>query len=396
MDFDPDKYLASKAQEFDPDSYLSSKLVQPAQEGPSSLESLGRGALQGGTLGFGDEIYGGGSAAVDAVKKGTLSDFVKDYVAARDDVRKGNDAAKKAHPYLYGTGEVGGSILPTIATGTAIPALAGLGATAAVGHSNSSDPVELAKEAAIGGGAAALTGKAIETAAPYVKAGASKVGNYIADKLGAGAEDLASVHLGDGASREAARAALDSGSISAGGRVAGTANKLGQAIENSTEEGALEVIPGPFKNFPPKPGTRLFPEAGPGVGDLFAAKEAADKTASAVPSATSEMLDKGWQGTGVWSLAHGNPYPLLSYGAHALTKGRLASTGAVAMDAASSGIRSLLDSNLLTAPQVSRIAASPYADLLKKASLNGQHALAMTHYVLQQTDPKYQELLKQD
>lgn len=71
----------------------------------SPLESAGRGALQGATFGFGDEIYGVGAGAVDFIKGDGFN-----YAKNRDDVRANNDAAREANPGSYIAGEIGGGL----------------------------------------------------------------------------------------------------------------------------------------------------------------------------------------------------------------------------------------------------------------------------------------------
>lgn len=99
-----------------------------AQQGPapSWLESAGRGALQGATFGFGDEIYGAAKGAYDALAGG--GDFTGTYERERDAVRAANAAAQKANPGTYLAGELVG--------GVAVPvggAAAGLRTAAAAG-----------------------------------------------------------------------------------------------------------------------------------------------------------------------------------------------------------------------------------------------------------------------
>lgn len=70
----------------------------------SGLESAGRGALQGVTFGFGDELYAGAKGAVAKLKGGNFGDTYNQEVEA---VRKNNAAAAEANPGLYMAGEIG-------------------------------------------------------------------------------------------------------------------------------------------------------------------------------------------------------------------------------------------------------------------------------------------------
>lgn len=79
----------------------------PAPTAPevSGLESFGRGALQGVTFGFGDEIYGGLAGAADFI---TGKGF--NYEQNRDSVREANRKAQEANPGTYLIGEIGGGV----------------------------------------------------------------------------------------------------------------------------------------------------------------------------------------------------------------------------------------------------------------------------------------------
>lgn len=81
----------------------------------SRAESLGRGALQGVTFGFGDELYGAGAGAVDWLQGEGFN-----YQKNRDEVRAANEAAQKANPGTYLIGEIGAGVaMPFGAAGLA-------------------------------------------------------------------------------------------------------------------------------------------------------------------------------------------------------------------------------------------------------------------------------------
>lgn len=81
---------------------LSAMVPQEPQE-PGKLESFGRGAAQGASFGFSDEIVGG----VEAL----LTD--KTYQQARDESREANRLAEEANPLTYlGGNLVGGAAVP--------------------------------------------------------------------------------------------------------------------------------------------------------------------------------------------------------------------------------------------------------------------------------------------
>lgn len=133
-------------------------------------ESLGRGAAQGATFGFGDEIAGAYDAAAsapgqwfyefknpDAPKSAS---FAERYAKKRDSVRAANEAARLANPKTYFAGEIAGSLAPSLLTagagaGTAAGRLAiaaGQGATQGLGYSDATSATGLLGDTALGAG----------------------------------------------------------------------------------------------------------------------------------------------------------------------------------------------------------------------------------------------------
>lgn len=145
-----------------------------ADTGPTKLESLGRGAAQGATLGSGDEVQGlvqaagmkylpaaigggtsqpvpwqkefwdkktpGGFFSTEASAGGDPRGLIDIYREQRDVARRDDDAARVANPKTFLAGEVAGGALPALATsggaGAATKApglLRALGRTAASG-----------------------------------------------------------------------------------------------------------------------------------------------------------------------------------------------------------------------------------------------------------------------
>lgn len=110
-------------------------LIKAAPAGVGKPESLGRGAAQGATMGFGDEIQG----AVQAAGMKALPDWLGGsddprsladlYREQRDVARKENADASAANPKTYLAGELAGGAAPAIATagGAAAPKAAGIG-----------------------------------------------------------------------------------------------------------------------------------------------------------------------------------------------------------------------------------------------------------------------------
>lgn len=134
------------------------------EEGPGVLESFARGAKQGITLGFGDEMSGAAGAlghgmgrAFRRLRDGdllpdSLDELQRDfegartaYRAARDDVRGEDTQAEQRNPNAFMAGEFGGAAAPAVASGGA-----GAGWRAAL------------KAGALEGGAAGLGGSRAE------------------------------------------------------------------------------------------------------------------------------------------------------------------------------------------------------------------------------------------
>lgn len=226
--FDPDAYLAQKVGQqpaagvsgFDPDTYLSQKLaapprIQPAptMNAPGALASVGRGFVQGGTLGFGDEIGGAGQALLQAMTNRVAAAHQKGdagsslgvklldalgiegrypqevggvYRAGRDEMREQDAAAVKTHPGAYLLGALGGGI----ATGKALPfpgknasLLAKIGTGALYGGINSAGVSTADSAGGVLKDASGISGA--EEAAQDV--GGGHLGKAFLDALGAGA-----------------------------------------------------------------------------------------------------------------------------------------------------------------------------------------------------------------
>lgn len=108
----------------------------------SMLESAGRGAVQGATFGFGEEIGAAALSPLETLRakvseyiSGTpenvdkqlreqgftgdiqSQDIIDKYKELRDTTREANKAAQEANPWTYGIADVAGGVLPAIATG---------------------------------------------------------------------------------------------------------------------------------------------------------------------------------------------------------------------------------------------------------------------------------------
>lgn len=158
---------------------------------PSKLESGVRGAAQGLSLGFADELAGilgaGGEAIQNPSKLGDLAEL---YRKNRDESRELYKKAQEANPVTYGASEVGGGIasmfVPGLNVGKGIKGAAALGGAMGLGASEADltkgEIAEAAKDvgkgAALGGvvgAAGAAVGKGIgvlrdtEMAAKFAK-----------------------------------------------------------------------------------------------------------------------------------------------------------------------------------------------------------------------------------
>ncbi len=132
----------------------------PFGNSPGKTESAIRGALQGATANFSDEIQGGIGAALARLLRPDLFEdqsFSDTYKEGRDIVRAEDKAAYEANPWSYGGGAVAGSIV----TGSKIPFAAtrparlaqfgGIGALSGYGGSEATTKQGQMYDAAIGG-----------------------------------------------------------------------------------------------------------------------------------------------------------------------------------------------------------------------------------------------------
>lgn len=161
---------------------------------PGFLMSLGRGGLQGATMGFGDELIGGGVTSLIQAGANMLPKSLAQkwdvaqapagdaYRFGRDEERKANAAAQKAHKWAYLGGNVAGGLASAAVTpgfaaakgaGLGMRALAGLGngvaqgAVFGLGASEAKDVAGMVKDTLTGG----VVGGALGGALPVVGAG---------------------------------------------------------------------------------------------------------------------------------------------------------------------------------------------------------------------------------
>lgn len=135
----------------------------PAKEAPGALEAGLRGLKQGATMGFGDEI----TAALESA----FTD--KTYQQARDEARANDKAAKEAHGWVFGAGELGGGLATSLIPAGAIVKGAGAAAHIArgagagilqgIGDSEAEDVQGVVQDAAKSGLAGGALGGALGT-----------------------------------------------------------------------------------------------------------------------------------------------------------------------------------------------------------------------------------------
>lgn len=159
-------------------------VVDAGPQEPGYLESLARGAAQGATFGFADELTGAGEHLLTG----------KPYEQARDESRANYKAAEQANPMTSMAGNfVGGLAVPGMNLGGGVAALAKAGAlygaASAVGNSETdlthptmegvkNVATSAVENAALGAGLSTVLGSAIPVIAGKVK------GRFTKDKLG--------------------------------------------------------------------------------------------------------------------------------------------------------------------------------------------------------------------
>jgi hypothetical protein len=208
-----DKKATPEKKGYDFSAFDESKNREPAVESSDDIgETVGdtlRGAAQGVTFGFADEIAGGAGAAGDLLAgRSTLEKIMESYRQNRDESRAEFDKAAERSPVANTIGNIGGGILSGLATagaGTAAAGAgtiakilnaakvgAGAGAVAGVGGSEGDltkgEVLDVGGDALAGAGMGALFGGGLQggiEAAKGAKAIAKGVGNTIADsKIG--------------------------------------------------------------------------------------------------------------------------------------------------------------------------------------------------------------------
>lgn len=173
--------------------------AKPLEAQVSELESGLRGAAQGASLGFADEITGALESLYDvATTEKELSDIQDLYKQNRDESRLAYQAAESANPGSFMTGNVAGSVATAFVPGLNVAkagTLAGRvglaaaqGAAAGLGTSTEDNLAGLAKDTAIGAGlGAGFQGIGEKILAPAVKTVSNKTPDLVSKAAAKGA-----------------------------------------------------------------------------------------------------------------------------------------------------------------------------------------------------------------
>lgn len=217
-------------------------------EAPTELDSGARGALQGATAGFADEISGATEALWNAAK-GDPRTFGELYRTYRDESRANFKKAEEANPKSFMAGNVGGAVATSLIPGmggATIGKLALQGAAQGLGSSEADltegEFAQAAKDTAVGAGTGAAIGGAgkvlsagASKVAPSVKNALSKTGDYLgeqAEKLAVkatGATGNQSLQFADDAGRQL----LDRGLVKFGDNAGKIAQRVGAASDDA-------------------------------------------------------------------------------------------------------------------------------------------------------------------
>jgi len=204
------KSQEGKKTEFDDDLFDDET---PYEAEPTSGEAALRGAGQGLSMGFLDELKSmlgtSGASPSEIVAQPKLAaekerEMFQQYERQLAEERAIDEAMKKAQPEAYMAGELTGGIVPGLATGgaSAVGGVlkegtkqamkqaakigAGYGAVSGAGYSEADNPLDLVKDTAIGTGSGAALGAALPLAAKGAKEafkGTKSLGEKVFDIL---------------------------------------------------------------------------------------------------------------------------------------------------------------------------------------------------------------------
>ena len=231
---------------FDPQAFLAQTAPAAPPEDISKIASFGRGVLQGGTLGFADEISGG----IESL----FTD--KPYAQARDESRANFQAAAAANPITSKIGEIGGSVATALLPipGMQMASVAGktglagsrlaqgallgakLGAVEGVGHSVADNVLDMGTDAAKGAATGAVMSGITDVGIRGVRAGYG----FIADSAHEAFDPISQRLLAIGANKSSLKKV---GGVDAIAPAVETAEKVGifSALENGAAPGVRDM-----------------------------------------------------------------------------------------------------------------------------------------------------------
>ncbi len=242
-------------------SNITNNVTPNSDEMASRVNSMARGAVQGVSMGFADELTGVFQASLDKLAQNHPEKFMDLYKKHRDESRVNNKAAQEENPWTYGTGELTGAAATMLIPGVApvkgasmttnIGKMAVQGAIAGIG-TGSSEPnttesvADIAKDAALGG----VIGGVAGTAGELVSKGINKIAPKAASLLSGVDEDAARRQLERPLETKLAEA--DDAAYKIGKQAMGEISSLGDDLGMASGEARNAAVSG-SKPYPVKP-----------------------------------------------------------------------------------------------------------------------------------------------
>lgn len=350
---------------------------------PSELNSLARGAAQGVSFGFADELAGGVGAAIRKAL-GDQASLMDIYEEERNDSRKAYKTAEETNPKSYMGGQVGGAVGTALIPGLGganIAKLAAQGAAQSLGSSEADllkgDIAGAASDTLSGAGigaASGIAGKLISSGTkaitPHIKEALGTVGSKINQGIGTGANKLLT-KLGGVDQELAGDFTTDIGSKAyskfRSSAIGGNVDEFANAIQDIVPT----KLPDPIKK-------QL-------AGDFLS--EIQKQVPRSAPIGSDDVL----KGIGIEFLIPGGGK---AYGAYKL--GQKAYEAAKDPSKVIGGLVNYEKALQLSSDTINKIAPKmgKYGKILTDAAQRGGQSLAATHYVLQQTQPGYSDQFK--
>lgn len=161
-----------------------------------TVGSAARGALQGATFGFADELTGAGSAALNLVNPWSEESTADNYTRVRDASRVENEKASRDNPFAYGAGDVAGSAASALVPGLGAAgmgvrgaALAGAAAGGLRGAGDAESIMDVPGSAVTGAAMGGATGGALSGVAKPALQYGGQAAQFAGDLIGGRALD---------------------------------------------------------------------------------------------------------------------------------------------------------------------------------------------------------------